>query len=367
VPHAADSVAAARAAGLRTAFVTNNASRRPAAVAEALTALGIPADPADVVTSAQAAVRWLAERLPAGSPVLVLGSDGLAEEVAAGGLRPVRQADELPRAVVQGLAPETGWRELAEACVAVRAGALWVAGNADSTYPSPRGPLPGNGAMVAALATATGAEPVVVGKPSPELHRESVERVGALHPLVVGDRLDTDIEGARRVGCASLLVFSGVTTPLQVLSASELERPDYLSYDVDGLLEAHPKVSTTGVESRCGRWVARVDGPRLRLSCLAGSAPDGSNSDRDRDGDSDREDGGSGGASGEDDRPEDGAEVGRGRAGADALDALRALCAQTWTSGIVETESTDDESRAVLRRLGLSDAATEPSPLPSAS
>ena len=112
----------------------------------------------------------------------------------------MRSADEEPVAVVQGLAPDTGWRELSEAAVAVRAGALWVAGNTDATYPSSRGPLPGNGALVAALAAATGRSPVVVGKPEPELHRESVERVGAQQPLVVGDRLDTDVLGAVRGG-----------------------------------------------------------------------------------------------------------------------------------------------------------------------
>src|SRR3954447_3930456 len=130
VPHAAEAVAQARAAGQRAAFVTNNASRRPAAVAAHLTELGIPAAADDVVTSGQAAVRWLQSRLPAASAVLVLGSEGLAEEVEAGGFSPVRTA-EGAAAVVQGLEPRTAWTDLAEAAVAIEAGALWVAGNAD--------------------------------------------------------------------------------------------------------------------------------------------------------------------------------------------------------------------------------------------
>jgi hypothetical protein len=156
-----------------------------------------------VVTSAQAAVRWLVARLPAGSPVLVLGTDGLAEEVAVGGLAPVRVADTAV-AVVQGLDPATAWTDLAEASVVIRRGGLWVAGNDDSTYPSSRGPLPGNGALVAALVLATGKHPVVVGKPALDLHVASVERVGARRPLVVGDRLDTDVLGAVRAGADSL-------------------------------------------------------------------------------------------------------------------------------------------------------------------
>jgi glycerol 3-phosphatase-2 len=265
VPHAAEAVARARAGGMRAAFVTNNASRRPAVVAAHLTELGIPARPEDVVTSGQAAVRWLTARVAPGSKVLVLGTDGLAEEVEAGGLVPVRQADGAV-AIVQGLAPTTAWTDLAEACVAIRAGALWVAGNTDSTYPSPRGPLPGNGAMVAALATATGLRPVVVGKPEPELHRTSVERVAARSPLVVGDRLDTDVLGAVRAGADSLLVLTGVTDRAQLLAAPAGMRPTYVSSDLRGLVQAHPAPVVTGDTATCGTARARYDGGRLHTS-----------------------------------------------------------------------------------------------------
>ena len=287
VPHAAASVAAARRAGLRAAFVTNNSSRRPPAVAAALRRLGIPAETDDVVTSGQAAVRWLAERLPARSRVLVLGTDALAAEVEAGGLRPVRTADDQPLAVVQGLAPDTGWRDLAEAAVALRAGALWVAGNSDSTYPSPRGPLPGNGAMVAALVTATGRSPVVVGKPEPELHRQSAARMGARRPLVVGDRLDTDVLGAVRAGADSLLVLTGVTDRDELLAAPPGCRPTYVAPDLRALLRPQRPVQLAEDTARCGAATAvdrdgqlRVDGDgdgedALRALCaLAWSRPD---------------------------------------------------------------------------------------------
>ena len=258
VPHAADSVAAARALGLRAAFVTNNASRRPATVARHLSELGIPATAADVVTSAQAAVRWLAARLPVGSAVLVLGTDDLCDEVRAGGLLPVRSADEGPAAVLQGLSPDTGWRELSEAALALRRGAIWVAGNADATYPSPRGLLPGNGAMVAALTAATGQRPVVVGKPEPELHREAVDRVGAERPLVVGDRLDTDVLGAVRGGADSLLVLTGVTGLDELLAAPRGSRPTFVSADLRGLLRPQAPVTVDATLSMAACGISRA-------------------------------------------------------------------------------------------------------------
>lgn len=258
VEHAAASVRAALAAGMRPAYVTNNASRRPEVVAEHLRRLGIPAEVADVVTSAQAAGRWLAEHLAPGDKVLVLGTEDLASTVRDVGLVPVRTADEDPSAVVQGFSDKTAWADLAEAMVALRAGALWVAGNTDSTFPSVRGPLPGNGAMVAALTTATGLSPVVVGKPEPALHRESVLRVGAERPLVIGDRLDTDVLGAVRGGADSLLVLTGVVDVPKLLSAGRGTRPTYVASDLRGLLRVQLPVEVAGDLATCGsarvRW-----------------------------------------------------------------------------------------------------------------
>ena len=281
VAHASTAVAAARALGLRAAFVTNNASRLPAAVAAHLTLLGIPATAEDVVTSGQAAVREVARRLPGqtGALVLVVGTEALCDLVRAGGFTPVRTAGPGVVAVVQGLAPSTAWTDLAEAAIAIRAGALWVAGNRDSTYPSARGPLPGNGALVAALELATGCTPVVVGKPAPALHRESVERVGALRPLMIGDRLDTDILGAIAGGADSLLVLTGVTDLAQLLACPAGERPTFVAADLRALLLAHPPVAVAPDQARCGsaravwaggRWVTEGSGVELlRALCAA--------------------------------------------------------------------------------------------------
>lgn len=270
VPGVPEALAEARKAGMRLTFVTNNAARTTDAVAHHLTELGIEADASEVVNSAQVAAHYLSDRLPAGSPVLVIGGDGLFVALRDRGLRPVSSASEHPVAVVQGYSPEVGWAMLAEGSVAIRSGALWVATNLDSTVPSPRGPLPGNGSMVAALRHATGVTPVSTGKPDPTMHRETVERSGAHSPLVVGDRLDTDIEGASAVGCDSILVLSGVTQPVDLLTAPLHHRATYLGRDVSALLFAHPEVSTVANRTECTQWSVVSSATTLTLSLKVG-------------------------------------------------------------------------------------------------
>jgi glycerol-1-phosphatase len=263
---AAEALRKAAAAGMRLAYVTNNASRTPAAIAALLVGFGVSATPQDVVTSAQAAARMLAERLPAGAPVLVVGGSGLRMALRERGLRPVSTAAERPQAVVQGYAPGITYSLLEEGGLAVAAGALFVASNADLTLPTGRGSQPGNGAFIQVIATATGVRPLVAGKPEPPLQKESILRTGATHPLMVGDRLDTDIEGANRVGLDSLLVLTGVTGPAEAILAPPGQRPTYLAEDLAGLLEPHPAVTSQDGTYRCGGWAARLDGDRLELT-----------------------------------------------------------------------------------------------------
>lgn len=219
----------------RLLYVTNNASRAPEQVAGHLRELGFVASADDVVTSAQSAAHLLAGRLATGSAVLVVGTDALAGEVSNAGLKPVRLFDEGPVAVVQGHSPSTAWPDLAEAALAIRAGALWVAANVDLTLPSERGLLPGNGSMVAALRAATGQEPLVAGKPQPTLMHDALSRGTFTTPLVVGDRLDTDIAGAVAAGLPSLMVLTGVSTASEAVHAVPAERPGYLAPDLRGL------------------------------------------------------------------------------------------------------------------------------------
>jgi glycerol 3-phosphatase-2 len=313
VPGAVAALGAARKRGMRLAFVTNNAARSPQRVAAHLRELGIAAEADEVITSAQAAAHYLADRLPAAAAVLILGAEGLVDAVAERGLTPVHSADDDPVAVVQGYSPDMNWRLLAEGAVAIQRGALWVATNLDPTLPSPRGPLPGNGSLVAALRLATGASAVSTGKPDPTMHRETVERSGARFPLVVGDRLDTDVQGATAVGCDSLLVLSGVTTPPMLLRAAAEQRPDYIAADVAGLLVPHPHVELRDGQARCGGWLAAIDDGRIRLVRPVATSS------------------------------------------ADDLDALRALCVCSWAMSdpAVTMAAADDDARAVLTRLGL--------------
>ncbi|MDR2280803.1 MAG: HAD-IIA family hydrolase [Gordonia sp. (in: high G+C Gram-positive bacteria)] len=226
LPHAVPAVNDAAGSVL---FVTNNASRSPSQVADHLASLGFEARPDQVVTSAQAGAALVAERVPGGSAVLVVGAQSLRDEITARGLVVVDSADDEPSAVVQGHSPDTGWAELSEAALAVRSGALWVACNVDTTLPNERGLLVGNGSMVAAVKSATGAEPLVAGKPAAPIMRDALSRGEGRRPLVVGDRLDTDIAGAHTVGLDSLLVLTGVSSAADLLAATPESRPTYVA------------------------------------------------------------------------------------------------------------------------------------------
>jgi HAD superfamily hydrolase (TIGR01450 family) len=325
IARAPQALAEARQAGMRLAFVTNNASRTPDKVAELLHRVGVPAAAEEVVTSAQAAAHYLADRLPAGARVLVLGTTGLIDALVERGLTPVFSAEDQPAAVVQGFFPALDWQVLAEGAVAIGRGVPWLATNLDATVPSPRGPLPGNGSMVMALRHATGRTPAATGKPDPAMHAESVERSQARHPIVVGDRLDTDIEGARRAGCDSLLVLTGVTDAATLLGAPELHRPDYLGRDVSALLHGHPEVTGTEELLTCGSASVRVAGADLQLSA----------------------------------HPPKGEGAGTGE---DGLDGLRALAVASWRlldagSAVGRITGTDTESTQLLAQLGLGHAS----------
>ncbi|MFE2979175.1 HAD-IIA family hydrolase [Streptomyces sp. NPDC059258] len=266
IVHAVESLAAARAGGMHLAYVTNNALRTPDAVAEHLTELGVPAEPSDVITSAQAVARLVADQLPPGARVLAIGGEGLRVALRERGLEPVESADDDPAAVVQGYGgPDMAWGRFAEASYAIRRGLPWFASNTDLTIPSARGIAPGNGAAVEVVRIATGAEPQVAGKPLPPMHRETVLRTGAKRPIVVGDRLDTDIEGAFNGGVDSLLVLTGVTDAAQLLAAPPEHRPTYVDRDLRGLLTGQPEVSPAGDAYRCGGWTAAVRADALVL------------------------------------------------------------------------------------------------------
>ncbi|MGN0062840.1 MAG: HAD-IIA family hydrolase [Nocardioides sp.] len=272
VPGAADHIAALRAEGGHVAYVTNNASRSAAAVAEQLRDFGIDAQTDDVVTSAQAAASLVAERYGRGAQVLLLGADGLRSAAQEAGLVETHDPDAAV-ALMSGYAPDVRWSEIMEAAVLVRAGLPYVASNTDSTIPTPLGVAPGHGTLVHLISTFAGVEPTVAGKPSPPLLLETVARTRGERPLMVGDRLDTDIAGAHAVGVASLLVMTGVTGLTELVGARGELRPTYVSADLRGLLEAHavPEVTAPGVATVNG-WRAAVEDGRL---CISGEGDEG--------------------------------------------------------------------------------------------
>lgn len=262
---AAEALESLAGADIALAYVTNNASRSADVVAAHLRSLGAPARADQVFGSALAGAELLAARVPAGSRVLVVGSKTLADLVRAQNLEVVPSAEELPDAVIQGFSPELGWKDLAEAAYAVAAGAVWVATNTDMSIPQARGIAPGNGTLVAAVAAATGKQPVVAGKPEAALFETAARHVGARNALVVGDRLDTDILGGNRAGMKTALVLTGVDTLRTALAAVYDERPDYLIPSLAALYEPYPVARSEGGVHRRGQASARAEGESVMV------------------------------------------------------------------------------------------------------
>lgn len=297
IPHAVESlnrVKHDRALG----YITNNASRSDASVAGHLAELGLDVVPEEVVTSPQAAMQLLGGQVDPGALVMVVGGEGIEVELRKRGYRVTRSADDAPDAVVQGFTPEIGWKELAEAAFALNAhggpdaatpGIPWIATNMDWTIPVARGIAPGNGTLVSAVHTAVGRFPLVAGKPETPIFEEARRRFEAATPLVVGDRLDTDILGANRAGMASAIVLTGIDRAKQLLAADAKSRPDFILADLRGLHEPYPAVEQRrGGAIRVRDAKVLVEGNRVEILSEGG----------------------------------------------DALDLLRAACAAIWGSGI---------------------------------
>jgi len=264
VPGAAGHLADARKAGIRLAFVTNNASRPADDVAAHLRDLGVDAETDDVVTSAQAAARVLRDRFGEGAAVALLGGRGLETALRAEDLVPVAVGDDAV-ALVSGYGPDVLWRDVMRAAVLVRDGLPWVASNTDLTIPTPYGTAPGHGVLVGLLSEFADVQPTVAGKPERPLLDETIRRVGGSRPLMVGDRLDTDIDGAINAACDSLLVMTGVTDLGQLVAVRAGRRPTYVAPDLSGLLEAHGSPTVTDGVAEQGGWRAHADGARLTV------------------------------------------------------------------------------------------------------
>jgi len=270
IPHAVDSLGGLAAEGIRVGYITNNASRTDAEVAEQLRGFGLATRPEDVVTSPQAALGLLAGLVDPGALVFVVGGQGIDHVLEGAGYRVTRSAEDEPAAVIQGFHPSVGWAQLAEASYTIQRHAVpWIATNQDWTIPQSRGVAPGNGTLVAAVHTATGVLPIIAGKPERPIFDAAVARFGAAHPLVVGDRLDTDIAGASRAALASAVVLTGIDGPRQLLAAIPEERPTFILDDLRELAEPYPLPEVEDAVTGTGAtvWVRgagmRLDGRRL--------------------------------------------------------------------------------------------------------
>ena len=260
VPHAVESLSAA---GIPIQFATNNASRPPHQVAEHLRRLGLDITDDSVATSSQAAAWVLTRHLEVGAAVLAIGGEGVAQALRESGFVPVTSVDEGPVAVVQGYGPDVSATDLAQAAYAVQRGALWMATNTDHTLPTADGYAPGNGALVLAVGAAVGRGPeLVAGKPDEPLYLMCAERLGVAphRVLAIGDRLETDIEGAHRAGMDSLLVLTGVHGVRDAVAAPPQARPTWVARDLRALFTEVDELERTAEALRT-EWESGDRGP----------------------------------------------------------------------------------------------------------
>ena len=222
-----------RRRGARVVFLTNNSSRTPEQVADKLRVHGIEADPGEVVTSAAATAELLAER--GGGRAFVIGMDGVRDALSGAGIEVLHGEPEVADLVVVGFDHDATYERLKTAALLVERGAKLVATNADASFPAADGLWPGAGALLAVITTTTGVPAEIVGKPFAPLFGSALRRGGGGRPLVVGDRLDTDIEGGAKLGWDTMLVLTGVS------SRAEAEawrvRPTVIAEDVSALLD----------------------------------------------------------------------------------------------------------------------------------
>ena len=234
IPGAAGFIRQVRQHALPFLFLSNNPTLTPAQYAAKLGQMGVPVEAGHFWTSALATATWLRANAPPGTPVLVVGESGLRHALIDGGMTLVedwRTADW----VVASLDRQVTWRHLADAALAIQHGACFVATNADLTLPSEEGALPGGGALVSLLQLTTGVTPLVIGKPQRTMFEQALQQLGcrAAETLMVGDRYETDIVGAQRVGLRTAAVLTGVTRAGEFAQATP--PPDWVFPSITGL------------------------------------------------------------------------------------------------------------------------------------
>jgi len=201
--------------GLKFVFATNNSTRTPEQYVEVLKELGVEVEPWQVITSSQGVAHAVAQKFPRGTKVFMIGEDGIRMALEERGFE-ILSVEEAPQAqaVVMGIDRTINFEKVVEATLLVRDGTPFYATNTDRTFPTPRGEIPGSGAWISVITTATGLQPIIAGKPFPFLMELALEKLGTKkeETLIVGDRLETDIAAGQAVGSPTALVLSGVST-----------------------------------------------------------------------------------------------------------------------------------------------------------
>jgi 4-nitrophenyl phosphatase len=222
-----------RRRGVGFVLATNNSSRTPEQYVEKLARFGVEMDTESILTSSQVAAAYLADQAPPGTHVYAIGKEGVRRALEQHGFV---VTEEEAAYVVVGWNTDLVWDELATASLLIHRGAGFIGTNPDVSYPTERGPVPGNGAQLAAIAATTGVAPVVTGKPEPRMYEEALRRMGAgpSTTAVIGDRLDTDLAGGVRLGLTTVLVLSGIASEADVVNSSI--KPDVVCADIGELM-----------------------------------------------------------------------------------------------------------------------------------
>lgn len=265
VAGAVESIRRAKEIGKKVGYITNNAARTPEQIAQQLVDFGIDVLPTEIIGSAEAAAKLLGSKF-SGGKVLVVGGEGLRAEAIKQGFEVVDSANDQPIAVLQGFSPTVGWSQLAEAAFAIQAGASWIATNQDWTIPLERGIAPGNGTLVGAVHTAVGILPEFAGKPFRPIFDAALKQLGITNPLVIGDRLDTDIKGAIGAGLSSACVMTGIAGKKELLGARSDERPTYIISDLRALFEYYPSAQLGKDTCLVGSSEVAIVGDKLLLT-----------------------------------------------------------------------------------------------------
>jgi 4-nitrophenyl phosphatase len=235
IPGAPEFFTYLRQTGRRFVCLTNNSTLTAEQYVGKLAGMGIPVEPAQVLTSSQAAALHLKERFGAGARVLAIGEEGLVRALLGAGFRLVQRA---PDVVVFGLDRRMTYRRLAEACLAIRAGVPAIATNPDITLPTEQGFMPGNGATIAYVQATTGVTPQVIGKPEPTMLQIAMHLLGTApeETAIVGDGLLTDIPAGVRAGVTTILVLTGVSNQAHLVASAT--KPDVVFDDLPALQAA---------------------------------------------------------------------------------------------------------------------------------